>query len=139
MANRLGGGGARQLKTRNQRAFRYCGRFETDGAAAPINSKGWGVASIARNATGKYKITLDRAFAEILYINAKIAQATSSTQDVIVILSTIDPGDITTPASFEVETHSAIGTEADLNGPLVLWELEASDVATDYTTTLSSV
>ncbi len=139
MANFLGGGGARQLKTRGQRAFRYSGCFETDGAAAPINSKGWGVRSIARNATGKYKVTLDRAFAEILFVKASLAQASSAAASVIVVQSTIDPGDITTPASFEVETHSTLGTEADLNGPLVMWELEASDVATDATTTLSSV
>jgi hypothetical protein len=138
MANYLAGKGVRDgCKTRNRKEIRYAGRFQTNGAAPATNSKGWGVVSIVRNATGKYKITLDRAFAEILYINARLAQVTSLTQDVIIIDSTIDPGDFDTPASFEVETHSAIGTEANLTGPIVMWELVGSSIATDYTTALS--
>jgi hypothetical protein len=128
----LGGGGFRRALHRGQKLHHYVGQFETDGDAAAVNGKGFGF-SVAFLGTGQYRITLDRAFAELLYVGVALGQPSSGAGAVIAIPSTFTPGDMDTPASFVVETHSALGTEANLNGPVVMFEVWASDIATPHT------
>jgi hypothetical protein len=47
-----------------------------------------------------------------------------------VIQSTIEPGDIDTRCSFQLETHSVAGTEANLTGPDVSFELVGHTLGT---------
>ena len=105
---------------------KFFGRFETDGANNPpaTSIKGRGIVSVVKEAgAGLYTITLDRSLAEILHISPQLWAATSGTQEVRLIQGTVDPGDFDTRATFQLETHSVAGTEANLDGPLVSFEL----------------
>lgn len=95
------------------------GRFETDGAGAPINVKGRGFTVTKPAGTGQYLVTLDQAIGEYLELRCSLLDATSGTTNARILSSSLDPGDLRTKASFIIETHSVDGTEADLNGPIV--------------------
>lgn len=126
----VGYGGARKARHVHPNLWHFVGRFETDGDAAAVNPKGIGVRKIAFLGTGQYRVELCKSFAEILFADAWVAQATSGSAAAIVLPGSLTPGDMDTPASFIVETHSALGTEANLNGPVVMFEVWASDTPT---------
>jgi len=93
------------------------GSFETDGDDTdPINLAGYGftVAAIA-STTGQYRVTFtNQQFSEYIYADACISpQATSETQRAIIIAE--DPAN----GTIDIETQSAAGTEANLDGPRV--------------------
>lgn len=93
------------------------GSFETDGDGVdPINLAGcpFTVTAVAAT-TGRYLVQFtNMQFSEIVYQDAGIApQATSESQRAIIVSSDAELGQIT------IETQSAAGTEADLNGPRV--------------------
>lgn len=105
-----------------QKLVKLYGRFETDGANAPLNRKGAGFTVTKEAGAGLYTIKLDRALADWLHIDATLWGATSGTDGVRVLSSNLDAGDIDTVAQFQLETHSVDGTEANLDGPIVSFE-----------------
>jgi len=102
------------------------GQFETNGDAASVNNKGAGY-TIHHHGTGLYLVTLDKRYREI-YPRAGIMQASNGNDAAFVVPSSIDPGDALTGASFDICTQSADGTAADLDGPLVWFEVYGSDL-----------
>lgn len=101
------------------------GRFTTADDAAPTSVEGLGF-TVARIGTGQYRVTLDKAVAEILEVRASLLEATSLTHRVVPLSTGLDVGDVRTSASFvletqllEVDTDALVATPTDLDGPIV--------------------
>lgn len=110
--------------TPNKNLEHVVGQFETDGDAVPINCKGGGY-TIHHYGTGLYTVTLDKRYREIMP-RAGIMQASNGNDAAFVVPSSISAGTATAGASFDICTQSADGTAADLDGPLVWFEVWAS-------------
>jgi hypothetical protein len=99
------------------------GSFETDGADTdPINPAGCPfTVTVVAATVGLYLVTFtNMQFSEIVWADAGISpQATSETQRAIVTAWDAAAGTIT------IETQSAAGTEADLDGPRVQFHVVA--------------
>lgn len=91
------------------------GSFETDGNDAnPINLLGEGfTATVVASTTGRYLVTFNRKFASYSCVGAWVTGGTSDANYALVIAQDANAGTIT------IETQSAPGTEANLDGPRV--------------------
>ncbi len=104
----------------------YVGSFTCNGAGAATSCKGKGY-SIAKIGTGRYRITLNKRFAEFTGLGLHITQATAGNDAAYIDHSTLSLGDVRTPASFVIETQSVAGTAADLTGMVVSFDVWMSD------------
>lgn len=97
----------------------WSGQFVTAGAGAPTGVKGAGFTVTKEAGAGLYTIRLDRSLTDFLELRADLLGATSNSQSARVLSQNLDAGDFDTLATFQIETHSVEGTEANLTGPIV--------------------
>jgi hypothetical protein len=100
---------------------RISGNFTTAGAGSPTVFSS-GPFTVAHSATGQYTVTFQEMFKELLCVNCKIAGATDSNDDVLLIAASTSAGTSTAFAVITLETQSVAGTHADLTGPVVHFE-----------------
>jgi hypothetical protein len=99
----------------------YSGSFVTDGANAPSVVKGKGF-TVAAPGTGVYVITFDEKFYG--YVAAFVGIHGATGTDDGAYWTAIDPAPAATNATLTVETQSALGTAANLTGPIVSFQVE---------------
>lgn len=108
----------------NKNLERVVGQFETDGDAVPVNCRGAGY-TVHHNGTGLYTVTLDKRYRYIMP-RAGLSQASNGNDCAFVVPSSISAGSATANASFDICTQSSAGTAADIDGPLVWFDVECS-------------
>lgn len=100
---------------------RVAGRFTTADDAAPTAQRGKGFNAVGAPTTGVYVVTCKQTFGDYIGAGAQLDGAAGNAQDVkVTAVSPTAAGG----ATITLETQSADGTAADLDGPIVSFWVE---------------
>ena len=88
-----------------------CGRFYLNGSSSPATVVGLDIKSVARTATGTYKVSLKEPWRKSLCLKAILAHNTADANDVVVVSHQVTSA---TDPSFVVKVVNPAGAAQDV-------------------------